>query len=167
MVSATWQATDPATSWTISRLVLVWRNLSKPDLTVKWIWKALYNMEAGSLVCGLQGLSLLSPPLLFLVIALFIFRFWMENIRANIPKRKRFSQRRRSRPLLCQLFVNLLTSWSLGLDNWKLTSSRGGTIGVPGEKLNSEKGIDVEYVPFSPIDLPFHQVLSCRLHLRI
>lgn len=45
---------------------------------------------------------------------------------------------------------------------WKREAIR-----VPGEKLNSERGNEVEYVPFSPIDLSFHQSISCRLQLRI
>lgn len=40
-------------------------------------------------------------------------------------------------------------------------------IGVPAEKLNSERGDEVEYVLLSPIDLSFHQSISCRLQLKI
>ena len=33
-------------------------------------------------------------------------------------------------------------------------------IRVPSEKLSSERGNEVEYIPFSPIDLSFHQRIS-------
>lgn len=41
------------------------------------------------------------------------------------------------------------------MQEWKNEAIR-----VPGEKLNSERGNEVEYVPFSPIDLSVHQIIS-------